>query len=387
MSVHMRYSASGAKRWIACPGSIPFADKAAVGGKQSQHAAEGGAAHLLFNKGIEHRLSAYEFMGEELEGYIVDNEMADAVQVGLDYIFSLEGEIYSELLVDASPVLGPDVGGTADVVVDGVDVLEIIDYKHGQGVYVEEINNEQMLIYVIAYAHTQHFRWSVYRLTIIQPRCSRGNGLVRTWEITRDELNAHIRRLAAHRRLCEIAADNPEKFLVPGEEQCRWCPVAGHCPALYKYVMDQALSDFGPVNPAGLSDDELAYALGNVELIRFWIKALQDHCLKRLQNGGSIPGYKLAPVYGNRTWNGDDSIDQLAKELRLPRSVMYDEKPLSPARVEKLSIEGLDRKSIKDTIAKYCSTPERGFKLTKDTAVRDFKDDTKETLYNAPVPG
>lgn len=381
---HDRYSPSQAKGWVYCWGRQAYIDKMSQQQKETDDQADGTAAHELLSLCIKNQLDAAEYIGDRLNGRLVTREMAEAVQVALDYVFSLDGTIHSEIHVDPGPALGANqVSGTADIIVDGEDTCENIDYKHGAGVYVEHIGSEQNLLYQIGYAHRHKYRWKHYKLTIIQPRYREDIPPVRTWKISREVLLNWVEKLSEARRGCERAEAEPEKYLTPGEEQCRWCPAAGYCPALREFCLKQAIDDFGPRKPENLDQEELVYALGNIGLIQSWIKALNEYCFSLLIEGKKLPGYKLVRKTGNRMWFDDTIVDEIAKELYIPNKYFYERKPLSPAGVEKLIFEGVPKKELKELVNKYCYIPKAGYTMAQEndrrpavnlpTATEDFE--------------
>lgn len=385
---HDRYSPSQAKGWVYCWGRQAYIEKMSRQQKTNDDQADGSAAHKLLSLCINKQLDAAEYIGDYLEGRLVTREMAEAVQVALDYVFSLDGEIHSEIYVDPGPALESDqVAGTTDVIVDcrRTSTLEDIDYKHGAGVYVEHIGCEQNLLYTIAYAHPHDYVWEHYKLTIIQPRYREDIPPVRTWKISREVLLNWVKKLKEARQGCAKAEAEPEKYLTPGEEQCRWCPAAGYCEALREFCLKQAIDDFGPRKPEKLNQEELAYALGNIKLVQNWIKALNEYCFTLLLEGEKIPGYKLVRRTANRTWFDDNIVDEIAKELFIPNKYFYERKPLSPAGVEKLIFEGVPKKELKELVNKYCYTPKAGYIMAQEndrratanlpTATEDFKNE------------
>ena len=152
MGKHARYSPSQWKRWMYCPGSVAFCEQEIQIFRNSEAAEEGTAAHLLLAECMKHKLHTFSYIESRFNDFLVTQEMANNVQVALDYVNSFEGEIHSELEVDPGPALeNNEVYGTADIVIDHGAMLEIVDYKHGKGIYYEEKNNAQNILYAIEF--------------------------------------------------------------------------------------------------------------------------------------------------------------------------------------------------------------------------------------------
>lgn len=81
---HAVLSASGTYRWWACAASPRF--EARFSAKRSSiYAQEGTAAHELAQHCLEHRMSAGEMIDRTIAGFDVDLEMAENVQIYLDF--------------------------------------------------------------------------------------------------------------------------------------------------------------------------------------------------------------------------------------------------------------------------------------------------------------
>src|SRR3990172_8181607 len=118
---HAKLGASSMARWEACPGSIRLSR--GIPRTTSAYAAEGTAAHELAAACLEHGQNAAQYIdhaiGADGHEFIVDDEMAEAVQVYLDYV--------------RSQWISPEPG-----------VLVVCDYKHGSGVAVEVVKYERI---------------------------------------------------------------------------------------------------------------------------------------------------------------------------------------------------------------------------------------------------
>ena len=183
-TTHKKLSMSGAPRWGACPGSIR--ECARYPEEPSGTAAiDGTHTHTVLETCLTKQVSPAELVGQTLsdhEGeFVVDKDRAERVQFALDYINARQidlgfPELHSEMKVDLTRLYGrDDVGGTADVVLIGDDVVEIIDYKDGMGPVDPGILATQGLWFcIISMFGGEKFvmKQKTMRLTIIHPNCA-----------------------------------------------------------------------------------------------------------------------------------------------------------------------------------------------------------------------
>ena len=363
MSTHARLSPSGAHRWLHCPGSVALeADTPDTG---SHFANEGTAAHELAAMALIDKKPASEYIGSEItvddEVFVVDNDMADFVQIYINYVTSLGGELMVEQSLPIEPITGePDAKGTADAVVILGDELIIIDLKYGRGVKVDADNNEQLGIYGLAALNEYEFLGDFKRLrmVIVQPRL----GHISEWDmpvahtqgskdVSAEAFRINIEPLAA-RALAIMEGADPNGSFNPGEKQCRFCKAKATCAALANNVLETVADDFVDVNkPVApqiekaadreLDNEAIGNLLGSVDLIESWCKAIRAKAESELLSGNEIPGYKLVQGRrGARRWNSADSVEETLKAMRLKVEEMYDLKLISPTTAEKLHKAG-----------------------------------------------
>lgn len=126
--------------------------------KSSKYADEGTAAHTLAEQCIRTGRAPLEFRGQIImvEGtpYKVNDNMIIAVGHYVAHIWSkLRVRHPSRIHKLEQKVWVPQInnGGTVDSVIvsPAEKLIEIDDYKHGQGVYVSEVMNAQFLAYAL----------------------------------------------------------------------------------------------------------------------------------------------------------------------------------------------------------------------------------------------
>jgi hypothetical protein len=332
MSIHAKLSASGAHRWLACPGSVKAED--GIPDTTSTFAQEGTAAHELGEISLVGGTDCSDMIGTQLlenDAYSVTPEMADAVQVYVDVVRYLGGEQMYEERVDFSEWV-PDGFGTSDAIVLNETKMSVIDLKYGKGHRVEAQDNAQGILYALgAYAAYGYlYDIQTVEIIIVQPRLDH----ISVWELSIEDL---LKKGEWISQRAEMTQD-PQAQRVPGEAQCQWCKAKANCGALQKFTHDVIATDFDNLdklsNPDTLTDEELRAALDAKKLVVSWLDAVETVVTQRLAVGEDFDGYKMVAGRSSRNWN-DES--QAATVLESALGVKaWERKLTSPAKAEKL---------------------------------------------------
>jgi hypothetical protein len=336
-----------------CPGSIALSE--GIPDSASFYSAEGTAAHELLEWGLAEE---YHDLQDQVGGTwkhdgfegTVSQEMVDAVQVAVDYIRGRIAEagpnveVHLERRVTLDRLTPPDGldGGTVDITIwSGPELrdLEVADYKHGAGVYVEVEGNTQALYYTLGAIATDGRRPDTVRTTIIQPRHHAGDP-VRSADYTWQELVEFKSDLFA---AAEDTA-TPGAPLVVGD-WCRFCPAHAQCPAHAEHAVQVAQVEFEDLTeqtaPSLLADPALMdpAALGEVlqgaRFVEDWIKAVRARVLEMIDRGEDVPGWKLVRGTAHRKWGDEDAADQYMARKGLKKGQRYKSTLVSPAQAEK----------------------------------------------------
>lgn len=351
MAAHAKLSASGSHRWLYCPGSVKAEES--LPNTSSIHADEGSAAHELAELTLNGSGNASDWLGKQLidnNAHTVTDEMADNVQVYVDYVRGFSGEHAYEQRIDFSEWV-PNGFGTSDAVVVQDDVIRVIDLKYGKGIRVDAEENTQAILYALGvYAEYELLKdIKTIVITIVQPRLDH----IDEWEITVEEL---LKRGEWIRQRAEEAI-SPNAERVPGESQCHWCKAKATCPALLNYTHSAIMSDFETldlVNVDRLNDEQLRGALDAKKLIIGWLDAVEDHIKERVEKGDSFTGYKLVAGRSTRSWLDDKAASE-ALELTLGDSA-WEKKLLSVAKAEK-ALGKANIGTVSDLIVKSSGKP------------------------------
>lgn len=340
MTAHAKFGASNAKRRINCPGSLNA--EAPFPNESSPYAELGTAAHefgeFCLVNGHE---DAFAFIGQEHNGHKVDDNMARAVQVYIDYIRDVAASEPSICRYEkrfSLDKLDPPMPmfGTADCIIyaKATGTLYVIDYKHGQGVAVEVADNEQLKYYALGGILEIGEKAPVNKVitVVIQPRAMHPDGPVREYSYSRDDILDYGTELidAAHASL------KPDAPRISGDH-CKFCLAAGTCSALRNNALEVAQDEFGTVRTINdLSPQEVADYLQRVPLIEEWIKSLRRHANTLLETGGGLPGYKLVEKRPTRRWRVEEEFVAWATEEGLDDDDIYEKKLKSPPQIERV---------------------------------------------------
>ena len=376
MAKHSALGASSAHRWMACPGSIRLS--ASIDSKSSVYAMEGTAAHELGEQCLRTRTSPHDQIGKiipvEDEEFTVDDGMADAVETYVQTVLGDYNEKTDVLAIETRfslEKLYPGMFGTNDASVykPSDKKLIVYDYKHGQGHAVDVVDNPQLKYYALgACLLERHRPISEVELVIVQPRAPHKDGPVRRWSISAMDLMEWAGELVASAKATE-ADDAP----VAAGDHCQFCAAAATCPELRSKALTAAKATFQaypegwtPPAPEGLTLEQLAAVMQRAELVKDWIRAVQEHAHQMAEHGHVIPGFKLVDKRATRKWRDEIGAQDYAIKHGCGASQVYAEpKTKSPAQLEKMI-----PKAAREGMAEFVSKESSGTNLVRDADTR-----------------
>ncbi|HCA53839.1 MAG TPA: hypothetical protein DEP24_14010 [Mycobacterium sp.] len=378
-SAHSPLGASSAKRFLECPASVGLGW--GVVDDESDHASLGTAAHSIGEYCLNVGLDAWECIGKTTVGNTpVDKDMADAVQVYLDFVRSNfpnqnQGNTWVERRFHC-PSLHELFYGTSDFahLNERHGVLHIVDYKHGAGIVVEATDNPQLMYYACGMLEDlmiwDHVETVV--LWIAQPRGFHFDGPIRRFEISVADLQVWLwdellpgmdRALASHD--------------TKSGEHCRFCPARFRaCPQIKSDLeeLEKLMTDMSKRTAPEWTNEELGRFASLFDIAKVANKAHDSVIFERLQAGQVVQGKKLAAARTNREWKPE--VEDEAKKVFGDRAYT-DPELKSPAEIEKLA-------KGKDFTARWAFKPEGKLTVVSTTDARPaISKDTKSMFEKA----
>ncbi len=365
MSDHALLSASGAHKWIPCPGSLAL--ERGVPNESSTYADEGTDAHELAALTLSSvAKQTFAFEGRVLsKGFTATKEMCEFVQQYVDLVlqYSDGHTLLIEQKVNYAHYLGVAkelAWGTSDAVVvtaDGEELM-VIDLKYGSGVEVDAEDNEQLMLYALGalYEYEMLGDFKRVRMIISQPRrkhlseidCSVPDLLTFAAKAKASAQTA-LQVVETHKQTGKVDI----KYLNAGEDQCRFCRFkkVKSCPGRDRRAQEELGAEFDdimelravPVPKLAIPalGEDLAKRMKLIEIIKDWWSSehemVSTAIYTELMKGGEVPGYKL--ILGNegdRAWRNAAEAEKAMKAMRLKLAEMYTQKIISPTVAEKL---------------------------------------------------
>lgn len=385
---HALLAASAANRWLNCTPSAKLED--AEGPRESSiYAEEGTLAHELGELYIRHDVLETvddqvfsDRFDEIMNNQLFSEEMLDVVPIYVDYCteqFNAAKANDAQSIMDVEQKLDlteyvPESFGTADCVVIGGNLIEVIDYKHGKGVPVYAEWNKQLMLYGLGALRKYDMLFDIeeVRLTIVQPRINN----ISSWQISVKELIDWAETELAPAAKLAFAGDGELK----AGEWCKFCAVKNRCKALYQKNMELAKYDFQ--KPALLNDEEIADILKKTPVLIEWANSIQEYAQDKAINQGKVwPGFKLVEGISRRKWLDEDAVAEaiFTKIPEASEDQVYDMKLKTITQIEKIFGKKTVAEQLSDVIVKPQGKPtlvpvsDKRPALGTEEAINDFK--------------
>ena len=370
---HAILSASSSERWINCPPSARLCEN--YPDKGSDYAAEGTDAHTLCEFRLKQALGIpTENPIENLCWY--NEEMEECAAAYTAYVMELveaarqsgsTPAVMIEQRVDFSRWVESGFG-TADCIVVADRVLNIVDYKHGQGVEVSAVNNSQMKLYALGALEIVDFIYDIdeVQMTIFQPRKSN----ISVFRISREELLAWAEGELT--RQAQLAFEGKGDFSCG--EWCRFCKAKAECRERANANLALAQLEFRL--PALLGDEEIADILGKLDALVTWASDVKEYALQQAVSGKVWTGWKLVEGRSNRKYTDENAViaavlqagyDPYEKKVL---GITAMQKALGKARFEELLSPYIEKPQGKPTLV-----PESDMRPAMNTAKNDFMEE------------
>lgn len=294
---HAVLSASSSHRWINCPASIKMEE--GYPETTSDVALEGTAAHELAE--FKLRKLFKRRPGKRPQSDLETIEMDEMTDDYRDYVSDIIEDLgglkavlpYVEVRVDFS-AYAPGGFGTADCVIIGDDVLNIIDLKYGKGLLVVAENNPQLKLYALGVLDMLDYPDEIktVRLHIFQPRRENFDH----WDISVEDLKAWGEWV---KPIANEAYNGSDKQCTG--EWCTFCKAQAKCRA-HAVDMLHIVDVSNEKSPTELSDEEIDELLPKLEDCQKWAKAVMAYAQEQALTGKKWTTFKLVQARSNRKY-------------------------------------------------------------------------------------
>jgi len=311
---------STAKRVINCPGSVALCNAAPE--KPSSSYAEEGT--LLHNTIAEWLADGKKPIASDI---LTQDLIDDKYSVALELLNEIDPEFGMDYAVEVEVGFGdfiPDVFGSCDLLGRLGNRAIVLDWKFGNGVAVDAIENEQLMFYAAAAMRTEKAQWAFkdvqeVELIIIQPP------MIKRWVTTIERIKAFEQQLLS-------AVNASMKIGAPLREgnHCKWCAAKPTCP-LMTGAVDRALK----VKIDAIDAPAIDAYLQNAEILEEWIKDLRALAFTMLESGRDLPNYKLVAKRATRKWSDEVEAKKALLATGLTESDVMESSFISPAQAEK----------------------------------------------------
>jgi hypothetical protein len=310
---------SSAARWLSCPGSVQV--MGIYAGQDSDASIDGTAAHELLNTTIE-----WGVMPEW-----PDIEQAYRVMLAVEWIKETTAkygkcEAYYEQRLEI-----PETGefGTCDAIFVTNSLIHIMDYKDGY-VPVDINKNAQLMVYLLG-AIAKWGERPAYRITIVQPKYVHRDGMIRTMDITPDDM-AWFRG--------EVQSAMIHEHFAAGKH-CRktYCPHRSNCETFLYWARDNLQDAWYPSDFNAMTDEQLGEALDHADILQGYRDQLRGEAFRRMARmDRQIPGYDLKKGKSTRAFSSEQAQKQVMERmvaLGATESDLYERIPVTVAGVER----------------------------------------------------
>jgi hypothetical protein len=319
---------STAKRVMACPGSVKLVQQMPEK-PSSKYADEGTLLHNVIAEILTTDRTPESYLGTVYEGITLDQDLIDAkLRPALDALNEIDPNKEMEYAVEQ--VVGfdtalPGVFGSADLIGRLGNRAIVLDWKFGSGVAVDVEENAQAMFYAAAAMRTPATMWAFQGVTeieciIVQPPS------VKRWVTYPSRIASFERELVLAVRGAMLS-DAP----LSSGDHCRWCAAKPICPVMTGAV-DRALKN----KLHAIDAAQIGVYLKQAELLEAWISGVNELAYQMLDEGLSVPGYKLVPKRSTRKWIDDEVALSALERLGLDAKELVETTVVSPAKAEKL---------------------------------------------------
>lgn len=393
---HTGTGPSQAERWMHCTASLAAArafletltlNQQTEFAKSSMAARQGTTAHTvaeaeaLFMLGkiteddLQHTLMEMTVMPEH-EGEAYNEEMAEFIIEYVDLLKQFHDagrEVLVEHRISAViPLMTVDADGDQETYTitgsgdaaalpsEDEMVLDVVDLKYGDNIWVDPDENPQCRIYALGFlaelvddGGNLPDGLDTINYHIVQPRL----GGIKTWSESVEDLLAWRDDVLSPALTEALGGSKAGAAFNPSEQACQWCPARGTCAALAESRVEAAAELFDTIVEAefadgpgafpetgSLSDERLGGLLAQVMGLTKIQEALKEEAQRRLHRGTKVKGFKLVSYTPHRRWT-EEAAEEL-KHTKVP-GIWKEPELVSPTQAIKAMATTLDKPTIK----------------------------------------
>ncbi len=437
---HSRLGGSGATRWLNCSGSVPLGTALRAKGlakRSSHYADDGNAAHELAKLCLEGDLHPRHFLGEFFEEWPDDpvtEEMCDAVVVYLNAVLNEKAqtptaEMYVEqrFELQLSNTEPGEVFGSNDALIyhRATGRMVVFDYKHGEGIDVDVVDNDQLKFYAAGAALGQDWPLTEIELVIVQPRlwsAQSDDDRIKRWTFDVADLLDFIGTLEAgvERVKCaEVMLADGNGIVDPktmhflkdqgsfphykSGEHCRFCEGVAYCPLREEEVLEHAQMGFSDITtlpalthdlgadiilpaPEELSLDRLSRVVGALAILKPWMRQCEAYLESMVLSGQPVPGWKPVQKLGRQKWDAS-AAENAPLEAEMAWGIGVDEiyprKLINVGAVESLlRAKGATKEEIDTFKLSYITKESSGLTIAPESDPRPAVDVVQRAFGN-----
>jgi hypothetical protein len=318
---------STAKRVINCPASVKLVQKMPPK-PSSEHADRGTLLHNVIAELLEFDKKPEQCIGAQYKDQTLTQELIDEKIIpALEALDAIDPEKQMEYMVETRVSFGdflPNVFGSTDLLGRKNKRAIVLDWKFGDGVSVDAVENPQLLFYAAAAMRTPAAQWifegaEEIECIIVQPP------MVRRWVTTPARIKEFEQELLYAVRLSSW----PEPPMQEGDH-CRWCAAKPICPRMTG-ATERALKG----KLLDMPVQQISARLQQAEMLQTYINDLQALAFQMLDKGIDVPGYKLVAKQARRQWVDKAKIEAWADVNGIEDA--YEPPTIkSPAQLEKV---------------------------------------------------
>jgi hypothetical protein len=317
---------STAKRVINCPASVALCAKMPPK-PSNEHADRGTLLHNVIAELLEFDKKPEQCIGTTYKDQVLTQELIDEKIIpALAALDEIDPEKRMEYMVETRVGFGdflPDVFGSTDLLGRRDNRAFVIDWKFGDGVVVDAVENPQLLFYAAAAMRTEAAKWvfegaDEIECIIVQPP------MIRRWVTTFER----VREFEQELRYAVNLSSWPNPPMQTGDH-CRWCAAKPICPQMTGAV-ERALK----LQLVNLPAQQISQQLQQADAIEDYLRDLRALASQMLENGHPVPGYKLVAKRATRQWVDEAKIEAWVDANNI-KDAYEPVKIKSPAQLEK----------------------------------------------------